>query len=54
MEFVDSSDSGKGAILISPKGQHVLIAIKLNFHRINVMKYEACIVGLQAALEFGA
>ncbi|GMY17409.1 protein NYNRIN-like [Fagus crenata] len=47
--------SGIGAVLISPKGQQTPIAVKLGFDCTNNMtEYEACIVGLQAALEFGA
>ena len=44
-----------GAVLVSPKGQKIPIFVKLNFDcMINVTKYEACIVGLRAALEFSA
>uniref|UniRef100_A0A2N9IX63 Uncharacterized protein n=1 Tax=Fagus sylvatica TaxID=28930 RepID=A0A2N9IX63_FAGSY len=43
-----------GAILIPPKGQQTPITVKLGFDFTNNMtEYEACIVGLQAALEFG-
>uniref|UniRef100_A0A2N9FIS6 Reverse transcriptase/retrotransposon-derived protein RNase H-like domain-containing protein n=1 Tax=Fagus sylvatica TaxID=28930 RepID=A0A2N9FIS6_FAGSY len=46
--------SGIGAVLVSPKGQQTPIAVKLGFDCTNNMtEYEACIVGLQAALEFG-
>uniref|UniRef100_A0A2N9FPS7 Integrase catalytic domain-containing protein n=1 Tax=Fagus sylvatica TaxID=28930 RepID=A0A2N9FPS7_FAGSY len=46
---------GIGAVLVSPKGQQTPIAVKLGFDCTNNMtEYEACIVGLQAALEFGA
>uniref|UniRef100_A0A2N9I5X8 RNase H type-1 domain-containing protein n=1 Tax=Fagus sylvatica TaxID=28930 RepID=A0A2N9I5X8_FAGSY len=45
--------SGIGAVLVSPKGQQTPIAVKLGFDCTNNMtEYEACIVGLQAALEF--
>uniref|UniRef100_A0A2N9FVL5 RNase H type-1 domain-containing protein n=1 Tax=Fagus sylvatica TaxID=28930 RepID=A0A2N9FVL5_FAGSY len=48
-------ESGIGAVLVSPKGQQTPIAVKLGFDCTNNMtEYEACIVGLQAALEFGA
>uniref|UniRef100_A0A2N9F0S4 Uncharacterized protein n=1 Tax=Fagus sylvatica TaxID=28930 RepID=A0A2N9F0S4_FAGSY len=48
-------ESGIGAVLVSPKGQQTPIAVKLGFDFTNNMtEYEACIVGLQAALEFGA
>jgi ribonuclease HI len=47
--------SGIGVVLVSPKGQQTPIAVKLGFHCTNNMtEYQACIVGLQAALEFGA
>ena len=47
--------SGIGAVLVSPKGQQTPIAIKFGFDCTNNMtEYEACIVGLQAALKFGA
>uniref|UniRef100_A0A2N9H3P4 Reverse transcriptase domain-containing protein n=1 Tax=Fagus sylvatica TaxID=28930 RepID=A0A2N9H3P4_FAGSY len=47
--------SGIGAVLVSPKGQQTPIAVKLGFDCTNNMtEYEACIVGLQAALEFDA
>uniref|UniRef100_A0A2N9G4K0 G-patch domain-containing protein n=1 Tax=Fagus sylvatica TaxID=28930 RepID=A0A2N9G4K0_FAGSY len=47
--------SGIGAVLVSPKGQQTPIAVKLGFDCTNNMtEYEACIVGLQAALEFRA
>jgi hypothetical protein len=51
----NATGSGIGAVLISPKGQQTPIAVKLGFDCINNMtEYEACIVGLQAALEFSA
>uniref|UniRef100_A0A2N9H9A6 Uncharacterized protein n=1 Tax=Fagus sylvatica TaxID=28930 RepID=A0A2N9H9A6_FAGSY len=51
----NSVGSGIGAVLVSPKGQQTPIAVKLGFDCTNNMtEYEACIVGLQAALEFGA
>ena len=47
--------NGVGAVLVSPKGQQILVSVKLNFgYTNNVMEYEACIVGLQMALEFRA
>ena len=43
-----------GVVLVSPKGQQIPVSVKLNFGcSNNVTKYEACIVGLQVALEFG-
>ena len=51
----NSIGNGVGAILISPKGQQIPISVKLNFGCTNnITKYEACIVGLQVALEFEA
>ena len=42
-----------GAILVSPKGQQIPISVKLNFDCTNnITEYEACIIGLQMALEF--
>jgi len=40
---------------VFPKGQKILVSIKLNFNYMNnVTEYEACIVGLQVAMEFSA
>ncbi|XP_075633455.1 uncharacterized protein LOC142605914 [Castanea sativa] len=51
----NSSENGVGAILVSPKGQQIPILVKLNFDCTNnVKEYDACIVDLQVALEFGA
>ena len=51
----NSSKNGVGAVLVSPKGQQIPISVKLNFDCTNnITKYEACIVNLQVALEFGA
>ncbi|XP_050267968.1 uncharacterized protein LOC126712609 [Quercus robur] len=50
----NSIENGVG-VLVSPKGQQIPISIKLNFDCTNnVTEYEACIVGLQVALEFYA
>ncbi|XP_030440731.1 uncharacterized protein LOC115662767 [Syzygium oleosum] len=44
--------SGTGAALISPYGQHYPVAAKLVFPCTNnIAEYEACILGLQAAVE---
>ena len=49
----NSTGNGVGAFLISPKGQQILISVKLNFDCTkNVTEYKVCIVGLQVALEF--
>ena len=45
--------SGIGAVLVSPKGQQMPIAVGFDCTN-NMTEYEACIVGLQATLEFGA
>ncbi|KAL3747664.1 hypothetical protein ACJRO7_016462 [Eucalyptus globulus] len=51
---VNLSGSGTGAVLISPDGQHHPVAAKLIFPCTNnVAEYEACILGLQAAIEMG-
>ena len=49
----NSTRNGVRAVLVSPKGQKILVSVKLNFDCTNnVIEYEACIVGLQTALEF--
>ena len=51
---VNSSGNGIGAVLISPRGEQFPIAIKLQFDCTNNMaEYEACICGLQAAINRG-
>ena len=43
---------GVGAVLISPEGNHCSFTAKLSFdYTNNVVKYEACVLGLQAAIE---
>ena len=45
--------NGVGAVLVFPKGQQIPVSVKLNFYCTNnVTEYEACIVGLQVALEY--
>ena len=40
------------AVLISPEGNHCLFTTKLSFECTNnVVEYEACVIGLQAAIE---
>ncbi|PKI36456.1 hypothetical protein CRG98_043153, partial [Punica granatum] len=52
---VNSTGSGIGAVLISPDGRYYPIAAKVDFHCTNnVAEYEACILGLQAAIDFKA
>ncbi|PKI75092.1 hypothetical protein CRG98_004566 [Punica granatum] len=49
---VNSTGSGIGAVLISPEGCHFPVASKIDFPCINnVDEYEACILGLQAAID---
>ncbi|KAG8479130.1 hypothetical protein CXB51_028997 [Gossypium anomalum] len=46
--------NGIGAVLVSPNGDHYLFTCKLDFDCTNNMvEYEACIMGLQAAIERG-
>ena len=41
-----------GILLITPKGSHIPLAIKLNFEETNNMAdYEACIAGMEALRE---
>ena len=43
---------GVGTVLISPEGNHCPITAKLSFDCTNnVAEYEACVLGLQAAIE---
>ena len=43
-----------GVLLISPKGTHIPFSGRLNFPTTNnATEYEACIMGLQAALGLG-
>ena len=43
---------GVGAVLISPEGNHYPFIAKLSFDCTNnVAEYEACVLGLQAAIE---
>ena len=49
---VNLSTSGIGAVLISPSGQHYLVAANLIFPCTNnIAEYEACILELQAAID---
>ena len=44
-------EHGIGAVLISPEGEYCPFTTRLNFDSTNnVTKYEACIMGLQAAM----
>ena len=50
----NQNGSGIGVLLISPKGAHIPFSSRLNFPTTNnTTEYEACIMGLQAALGLG-
>ena len=50
-EATNESGNGIGVLLISPKGTHVPFSGRLNFLATNnAIEYEACIMGLHAAL----
>ncbi|PKI70470.1 hypothetical protein CRG98_009140 [Punica granatum] len=50
---VNSVGSGVGAVLIPPDGSHYPVAAKVDFsYTNNVAEYDACILGLQAAIDF--
>ncbi|PKI26384.1 hypothetical protein CRG98_048927, partial [Punica granatum] len=50
---VNSVGSGIGAVLISPDGHYYPVAAKIDFPCTNnVAEYEACILRLQAAIDF--
>ena len=50
----NQNGSGIGVLLISPKGTHIPFAGMLNFPTTNnAIEYEACIMGLQAAIGLG-
>ncbi|PKI42566.1 hypothetical protein CRG98_037046 [Punica granatum] len=50
---VNSARSGVGAVLIFPDGRHYPVAAKVDFSCTNnVAEYEACILSLQAAVDF--
>ena len=51
---VNQYGNGMGVVLITPKGSHIPLAVKLNFEATNNMvEYKACIVGMKAFREFG-
>ena len=53
-EVVNKYGNGKGVLLITPKGSHIPLAVKLNFEATNNMVgYEACIAGMEALRELG-
>ncbi|PKI46289.1 hypothetical protein CRG98_033315, partial [Punica granatum] len=50
---INSVGSGVGAVLISPDGRHYPVTAKVDFSCTNnVAEYEACILDLQAAIDF--
>ncbi|PKI43603.1 hypothetical protein CRG98_036006 [Punica granatum] len=49
---VNSTGFGIGAVLISPEGRHFSVAANIDFPCTNnIVEYEACIIGLQAAID---
>ena len=51
-EVVNQYGNGIEVLLITPKGSHIPLAIKLNFEAANNMvEYEACIAGMEALRE---
>ena len=57
-DAVNQSGFGIGILLISPQGDHIPISVRLTFsdhHRLtnNIVEYEACIIGLETALDLG-
>ena len=53
-EATNQNGSGIGVLLISPQGTHIPFFGRLNFPATNnTTEYEACIMGLQAALGLG-
>ena len=51
---INQNGSGIGVLLISPKGTHIPFSSRLNFPATNnATEYQACIMGLQAALGLG-
>ena len=49
---VNQYRNGIGILLITPKGSHIPLAIKLNFEATNNMaEYETCISGIEALQE---
>ena len=53
-EATNQNGSSIGVLLISSKGTHIPFSGRLNFLATNnAIEYEACIMGLQAALGLG-
>ena len=51
---VNRYGNGIGVLLITPKGSHIPLAVKLNFEATNNMaEYEACITGMEALRDWG-
>ena len=51
---VNQYGNGIGVLLITPKGSHIPLAVKLNFEATNNMaEYEACITGMEALRDWG-
>ena len=54
----NQSEFGIGVLLISPQGDHIPRSVRFAFsnrHPVtnNIVEYEACILGLEIALELG-
>ena len=53
-EAINQYGNGIGILLITPKGSHIPLVIKLNIEATNNMaEYEACIAGMEALQELG-
>ena len=57
-EVANHSGYGIGVLLVSPQGDHIMRSICLTFSdyhptKNNIIEYEACILGLETALELG-
>ena len=57
-QFISMTRFTVGILLISPQGDHIPRSVRLVFsdhHRLmnNMVEYEACIIGLETALDLG-
>ena len=53
-EVMNQYENGIGVLLITPKGSHIPLAIKLNFKATdNMAEYKACITEMEALQELG-
>ena len=52
--IMNQYENGIGVLLITPKGSHIPLVVKLNFKATNNMaEYEACIARMKAPRELG-